>query len=89
MGQHGATGNVAARAGKYALAVDAAGGDDRHHGQAVPGYRCEEAIPAIIDSIDTAARWQQKDDLADLVGKQVRRRLHLWQAELYAFWFGD
>lgn len=41
-----------------------------------------------IDSIDQTVRWQKRADMAALRGRMVRLRFHLWQAELYAFWFG-
>ena len=60
---------------------------DATSGQAIPGYTRAESQPAIIDSIDETVRWKAKNDLAELRGKTVRLRFHLWNAELYAFWF--
>ena len=58
-------------------------------GRPIPGYTCDESIPAVIDSIDEPVRWKNRTDLSDLKGQTVRIRFLLWQAELYAFWFGD
>jgi hypothetical protein len=44
-------------------------------------------VPAVVDEVDEAMRWKEKTDLADLVGKMVRVRFSLLNAELYAFWF--
>ena len=62
---------------------------DADDGQPVPGYTREESIPAVIDSIDEPLRWKSKPDLAELVGKTVRFRFSILQAELYAFWFAE
>ena len=62
---------------------------DAATGQPIPGYTRDASRPAVINSIDASVRWQSKADLADLLGKTVRLRFHLWQAELYAFWFGE
>ena len=60
---------------------------DASDGAPIPGYTREESIPAVIDSIDQAVSWADKPDLAELVGRTVRVRFSIWQAELYAFWF--
>ena len=62
---------------------------DGESGQPIPGFGKDECIPTIIDSIDEAVRWRQRSDLAELAGRTVRLRFHLWQAELYSFWFGS
>jgi hypothetical protein len=61
---------------------------DAASGQAIPGHTRAESQPAIVDSIDEPARWKAKNDLAELLGKTVRLRFHVWNAELYSFWFG-
>lgn len=58
------------------------------HGTALTGYAAEECIPAVVDSTDQVVRWRDRGGLAELQGARVRLRLSLWQAELYAFWFG-
>jgi len=56
--------------------------------QPVPGFGKDECIPTIVNSIDATVRWKGNANLASLQGKTVRLRFHLWQAEMYAFWFG-
>jgi hypothetical protein len=55
----------------------------------IPGFTRAEGLPAVINSLDESMRWKDKKGLSDLLGKTVRLRFHLWNAELYAFWFGD
>ena len=62
---------------------------DGESGQPIPGFGKDECIPTIIDSINEPVRWRERSDLAELVGRTVRLRFHLWQAELYSFWFGS
>ncbi|HPC46377.1 MAG TPA: hypothetical protein PLJ50_14640, partial [Candidatus Latescibacteria bacterium] len=56
--------------------------------QPVPGFGKDECIPTIVNSIDETVRWKGNANLASLQGKTVQLRFHLWQAEMYAFWFG-
>ena len=58
-------------------------------GQPVPGYTMEESVPAAVDRIAEPMRWKDKPDLSELVGRTVRIRFSLLNAELYAFWFSD
>ena len=60
---------------------------DASNGQPIPGFTKNDCIPAAIDSIDETITWKGKTDLGELLGKTVRIRFWLWQAELYAFWF--
>ena len=60
---------------------------DANDGQPIPGFTKNDCIPAIIDSIDETVTWKGKADLSELLGKTVRIKFSLWQAELYAFWF--
>ena len=60
---------------------------DASDGHPIPGFTTEESIPAVIDSIDEPLRWKDKPDVAELLGRTVRIRFSLFQAELYAFWF--
>jgi len=57
--------------------------------QPLPGFDKDECIPTIVNGIDVTVRWEGRPDLASLQGKTVRLRFHLWQAELYAFWFEE
>ncbi|MBM3801126.1 MAG: hypothetical protein FJW26_02315 [Acidimicrobiia bacterium] len=59
---------------------------DADSGQAIPGFSRADSVPAIIDSIDQPMRWKTKNDLAELRGKTVKLRFHLWNAEVYSFW---
>ena len=61
---------------------------DAASGQSILDYTRAESQPTIVDNIDEPVRWKEKNDLTDLLGKTVRLRFHLWNAELYAFWFG-
>jgi len=60
---------------------------DASDGQPLPGFTNDESIPAMVDSIDEAVRWKEKRDLSELLGRTVRIRFSLLNAELYAFWF--
>ncbi len=62
---------------------------DADTGGALAGFTREDCAPATVDSIDEVARWSGSDSLSALMGRTVRLRFHLWQAELYSFWFGD
>ena len=62
---------------------------DASDGLPVPGFTKEESIPAVIDSIDEPLGWQDKTDLAELLGKTVHIRFSLHNAELYAFCLAD
>jgi len=61
---------------------------DATNGQPIAGFSRDDSVPATINSIDEPVRWKEKSTLAALRGRTVRLRFHLWQAELYAFWFG-
>lgn len=60
---------------------------DAGTGEAIAGYSREDSLPAVIDNIAEPVRWRAQSDLSALVGRTVRLRFHLWQAELYAYWF--
>ncbi len=60
---------------------------DAATGKAIPGFTRAESQPAIVDRIDELVRWKTKADLAELRGKTVRLTFHVWNAELYSFWF--
>jgi len=57
--------------------------------QPIDTYTREACRRVTINSIDESVRWKNHVDLSAWRGKTVRLRFHLWQAELYAFWFGD
>jgi len=61
---------------------------DADTGQTVPGYSQDQCVPAISDSTDQVVRWKENRTLSALKGRTVRLRFHLWQSEVYAFWFG-
>lgn len=54
----------------------------------LPGFAREDCRRITLDSIDEPVQWTG-GDLSMLRGKTVRLRFHLWQAELYAYWFDD
>jgi len=60
---------------------------DAGSGEPIEGYTKDDCVPAIIDSIDERVQWRGGRDLTEMTGKTVRLRFHLWQAELYSFWF--
>ena len=60
---------------------------DAGSGQPIEGYTKDDCVPAIVDSIDERVQWRDGRDLKELAGQTVRLRFHLWQAELYSFWF--
>lgn len=57
--------------------------------QPVAGFAKEDSISATVNSIDEPVRWKGVSSLESLRGRTVRLRFHLWQAELYSFWFGN
>ena len=61
---------------------------DASDGQPVEGYTRDESVPITIDGIDETVSWREQRTLSALRGRTVSIRFHLWQAELYAFWFG-
>jgi hypothetical protein len=68
------------------LAVEVLDADSQ---EPLPGYTRDDCVPAMVDHIDATIQWKERDDLAELVGRQVRLRFWLWQGELYAFWMQD
>lgn len=56
--------------------------------QPLDGYGREGCARVSLDSIDELVRWKSGAGLSALRGRTVRLRFHLWQAELYAYWFG-
>ena len=62
---------------------------DLSEGGPIPGFTREESIPAVTDSTDKTLRWVDKRGMGELLGKTVRIRFHVLQAQLYAFWFAS
>jgi len=60
---------------------------DAADGHPIPGFTTDESVPVVSDNIDVLMRWKDKPDLSELLGRTVRIRFSLFQAELYAFWF--
>lgn len=60
---------------------------DAGSGQPLDGYAKEDCVPVIVDSIDEDVQWRGGRALKELAGRTVRLRFHIWQAELYSYWF--
>ena len=60
---------------------------DAGSGEAIDGYAKDDCVAGMVDSIDERVLWRDGRDLAELRGRTVRLRFHLWQAELYSYWF--
>lgn len=56
-------------------------------GQAIQGFRLEDCVPLIGDSIQQAVRWKDNPDLSRLAGRLVRLRFVLQDGDLYAIQF--
>jgi hypothetical protein len=56
-------------------------------GRPIPGYSLEECAPLFGDELSAIVRWKGGEDLAALVGKTVRLRFALRDADLYALQF--
>ena len=56
-------------------------------GSAIPGYTLEESIEMIGNEIERAAEWKEGSHLGGLVGKAVRFRFLMDDADLYALRF--
>lgn len=56
-------------------------------GQAIQGFRLEDCVPLVGDSIQQAVRWKDNPDLSRLAGKLVRLRFVLQDGDLYAIQF--
>ena len=52
--------------------------------QPIPGYTWEEALPISGDHLYARPRWQERDDIAELVDRPVRVEIALREAELFA-----
>jgi hypothetical protein len=58
-------------------------------GEPIPGYSLLEGAPIVGDSIAQSVAWQLKADLSALVGKPVRIRFVMKDADLYSLRFRD
>ena len=58
-------------------------------GEPIPGYSLLEGAPIVGDNIAQAVAWQLKADLSALVGKPVRIRFVMKDADLYSLRFRD
>lgn len=57
---------------------------DGETGEAIPGYTLDEAIPISGDHLFARPRWQERQDLVELVGKPIRIEVRMREAELFA-----
>ena len=60
---------------------------DAGSGEPIDGYTKNNCIAAMVDSIDERVEWRGGRELKELAGRTVRLRFHLWQSELYSYWF--
>ncbi len=58
-------------------------------GEPIEGFARADSRPMMADRIDQVLSWQGGPELDGLRGRTVQVRFHLWQAEIYSFWFGD
>lgn len=58
-------------------------------GSPLPGFAAEDCDPVIGDEIDRTVSWKGDADVSSLVGRPVRLRLHLQDADLYSIQFTD
>jgi hypothetical protein len=56
-------------------------------GRPLPGYALEDCAPLFGDELSAVVRWKGGEDLAPLVGRTVRLRFVLRDADLYALQF--
>lgn len=52
--------------------------------QPIPGFTEREARAIQGDALDHPVRWSKKDDLGELLGKEIRLKLYMTRARLYA-----
>ena len=60
---------------------------DATNGSPIAGFENNASTTASIDSIDETMRWKDKSDISELLGRTVRLRFSLLNAEIFAFWF--
>lgn len=56
-------------------------------GQPIPGFRLEDCVPLVGDSVAQTVRWKNDPDLSPWAGKLVRLRFVLQDGDLYAIQF--
>ncbi|MEC7557764.1 MAG: hypothetical protein VYA32_11325 [Planctomycetota bacterium] len=56
-------------------------------GRAIPGFRLEDCIESIGDSVEHIVRWKGGPDVSSLSGRPVRLRFVLKDADVYSFQF--
>jgi hypothetical protein len=56
-------------------------------GQPIPGFRLDECVPLVGDSIQQAVTWKNQPNLARLAGQLVRLRFVLQDGDLYSLQF--
>ena len=56
-------------------------------GTPVPGFSFSESEPFVGDFINTVVRWKSKSDLNAMIGKPIRLRLELLDADVFAIQF--
>ena len=58
-------------------------------GTAMPGFALAECNELFGDTVDRVVTWKGGGDVRSLVGKPVRLRFELKDADVYSFQFGD
>lgn len=53
----------------------------------IPGYAIGDAVEVIGNEIERAARWKTGDDVSPLIGRTIRLKFVMNDADLYAFQF--
>jgi len=58
-------------------------------GEPLPGYSLDDCEELFGDTLDRGVSWKSKADLSPLIGRSVRVRFVLHDADLYSFQFRD
>jgi hypothetical protein len=74
--------------------ADASGGEIRieildESGQAIEPFTVTNCRPIVGDNVRHKVSWKGADNFSTLRGKDVRLRLVMKNAKLYAFWTGE
>lgn len=56
-------------------------------GQVIDGYRRDDCDPIHVDCVDHRVTWRENGDVGQLAGDEIRMKMYLKSAELYAFQF--
>ena len=59
------------------------------HGKPLPGFSLDDCEELFGDTLDRSVHWKTKADLSALIGRPVRVRFELRDADLYSFQFRD